>query len=188
MKLTNNNYTSLEAIRAGIQRHEFPWCVILGNGSSINDLDLDRVASFFTIGINRIGRAFTPDVHVSVDMPACISASPAKVSWQGYEDPIYIRLPGVNKIPSVPLACHIAMKLGFRILYLCGADYKGNYFWGADPRKERGNHLYYRSIIKAQLTHIHSISESLIHKGGQMFNCSNDTEIEFLEYSGVLNA
>jgi hypothetical protein len=185
VKLERSTYKSTDEIRQEINLDS---CVILGNGSSINDLDFSKISDHLTIGVNRIGKIFTPDIHICVDAPVCESDSPAKVSWDRYPEEDYLPFIGRTKVPSVTLACYFAVYLNIKFIYLCGADYKGNYFWGADPRKERGNHLYYRSIIKAQLTHIHSISESLIHKGGQMFNCSKDTEIEFLEYSSLFNA
>jgi len=190
MFLNNPPYTTFDQIRDEITTDE---CVLLGNGASINDLDFDKVAQYFTIGVNRIGKIFTPDVHVAVDNyitgpDGYNSTSPAKVTWNDSKMDGYMRHHRA-KVPSIPFALWFAFELGFKTIYLCGVDFKGDYFWGekAGAHQNLSLEQYYLTCIKSQMLHIADISILLCEKGGILYLCSKDSEIDFLEYTAFLN-
>jgi hypothetical protein len=165
--LKNSHYGSIEEARREIDTSK-P-CIVLGNGSSLNDLDINKIQKFFTIGVNRIGKLFTPDAHVSVDLPACESKAPLKVSWGNYKDPNYINL-GTQKKPSIIISLDLAELLHFKVVYLCGVDMIGNYFWGGNPIIERNNPQYYQHIKGSHFDYFSKYIGRL-----KILNCSSNS-------------
>ena len=181
MILTADRYDSIESIRAEITTDN--GCVILGNGSSLNRLNFDLIGQYFTIGVNRIGRIFTPDVHCKLDNYPFETDSPAKVSGKIYKMDGYIRT--AYKHPSIVLALWVGFDLGFRTFYLCGADFKGDHFWGADPNKFQHNPRYHKDITSSQIHRIKFFESITNELGGTVYNCSDDSVIDFLEYTDL---
>jgi len=186
MKLTRSIYNSIEDIRAEVQG--LKTCVILGTGASINNLDFNKVGEFLTIGINRIGRAFTPDIHINIDATTWDSNSPAKLTWDGSgAADNYIRYG--RHCAGIPYALRLAIEFGIINIYLCGIDLNGFHFW--DPK---GNHAtlegYEKYWIHLKRIHLESIiqaAKALKIKGGGLYNCSRSSFIDFLEYSDRFN-
>jgi len=173
--LKKSNYSSIE--EAALEVDPSKPCVVLGNGSSLNDLDINKIQEFFTIGANRIGKLFTPDAHVSVDLPSCESKAPLKVSWARFPDPNYINL-GTQKKPSVIICLDLAEILQFKVVYLCGVDMVGNYFWGENPIIKQNNPQYYQHIKGSHFDYFSKYIGRL-----KIFNCSSNSILTMFQKS-----
>jgi|SaaInlStandDraft_4_1057021.scaffolds.fasta_scaffold02166_4 hypothetical protein len=187
MRLPRSKYNSIDEIKSDINETT---CVVLGNGSSINDLDWAKVDNFYTIGVNRIGKIYTPDIHVCVDS-VCVTNqeywckdAPTKVSWHGYEDADFIRVG--KKHPSLGFALYLAIDLGFTKIYLSGADYKG-------PHYNNGSYYYSRNGVypprpfRSGMRRIKKVQRLLTELGGELLNCSRDSAVDFLPHTEDIN-
>lgn len=118
--------------------------VILATGPSMSQAVADSVRSAKTVAVSDAFRlAPRADVLVSADRKWWIANPDAKefaglkfAAIKPHEDADGIERfnAGVNSINSGLLACHVAAKLGAKMILLCGFDLHGTHYFG--PHRE----------------------------------------------------